>query len=43
MIEAAEREAAKILANPFEDAPVMADEADAIGDDGVSVDDAPAS
>jgi len=43
VIEAAEREAAKILANPFEDAPVTADEVDAIGDDGVSVDDAPAS
>jgi DNA-directed RNA polymerase subunit beta' len=43
LLEAAEREAAKILANPFEDAPVTVDEADAIGDDGVSIDDAPAS
>jgi DNA-directed RNA polymerase subunit beta' len=43
VIEAAEREAAKILANPFEDAPVTVDEADAIGGDGVSVDDAPVS
>jgi DNA-directed RNA polymerase subunit beta' len=43
VIEAAEREAAKILANPFEDAPVTVDEVDAIGDEGVSVDDAPAS
>ena len=43
VIEAAEREAAKILANPFEDAPVTVDEADAIGDAGVSTDDAPAS
>jgi DNA-directed RNA polymerase subunit beta' len=43
VIEAAEREAAKILANPFEDAPVTIDEVDVISDDGVSMDDAPAS
>jgi DNA-directed RNA polymerase subunit beta' len=43
VIEAAEREAAKILANPFEDSPVTVDEADTISDDGVSIDDAPTS
>jgi DNA-directed RNA polymerase subunit beta' len=43
VIEAAEREAAKILANPFEDSPVTVDEVDVISDDGVSIDDAPTS